>query len=281
MIHVSIALIPALAGAVYFFGIRSLYLTALSVITCVLTEFLWQKFTRKQVTVNDFSAVVTGILLAFNMPVTVPEWVLILSAIFSILFVKQMFGGIGGNFVNPALMGRLFTMVVWPGTVMQYTAPVSLGVDAVSSATVLGAAKTGSEAGYSYLQMFLGEIPGALGETSKLLLLVGFAYMCYIGIVNIEAAFTYAATVLILTFVFTRRTVHRRYSPEPLWRRPDPGSLLHTYRLCIRIQERKDPLCGHRRNHHGGNPYIQYLSGGNLLRNSDSKLSCRHIVPAS
>lgn len=202
MIHVSIALMPALAGAVYFFGIRSLYLTALSVITCVLTEFLWQKFTRKQVTVNDFSAVVTGILLAFNMPVTVPEWVLILSAIFSILFVKQMFGGIGGNFVNPALMGRLFTMVVWPGTVMQYTAPVSLGVDAVSSATVLGAAKTGSEAGYSYLQMFLGEIPGALGETSKLLLLVGFAYMCYIGIVNIEAAFTYAATVLILTFVF-------------------------------------------------------------------------------
>lgn len=202
MIHVSIALMPALAGAVYFFGIRSLYLTALSVITCVLTEFLWQKFTRKQVTVNDFSAVVTGILLAFNMPVTVPEWVLILSAIFSILFVKQMFGGIGGNFVNPALMGRLFTMVVWPGTVMQYTAPVSLGVDAVSSATVLGAAKTGSEAGYSYLQMFLGEIPGALGETSKLLLLAGFAYMCYIGIVNIEAAFTYAATVLILTFVF-------------------------------------------------------------------------------
>lgn len=202
MIHVSIALMPALAGAVYFFGIRSLYLTVLSVLTCVLTEFLWQKLTRQQVTAGDFSAVVTGILLAFNMPVTVPGWVLVLTAIFSILFVKQMFGGIGSNFVNPALMGRLFAMVVWPGSVMQYTAPVTLGTDAVSSATVLGAVKNGSEAGYSYLQMFLGETPGALGETSKLLLLAGFAYMCYIGIVNAEAAFTYIGTVLVLTFVF-------------------------------------------------------------------------------
>ena len=202
MIHVSIALMPALAGAVYFFGIRSLYLTVLSVLTCVLTEFLWQKLTRQQVTADDFSAVVTGILLAFNMPVTVPGWVLVLTAIFSILFVKQMFGGIGSNFENPALMGRLFAMVVWPGSVMQYTAPVTLGTDAASSATVLGAVKNGSEAGYSYLQMFLGETPGALGETSKLLLLAGFAYMCYIGIVNAEAAFTYIGTVLVLTFVF-------------------------------------------------------------------------------
>lgn len=202
MLHVSIALMPSLLGAIYFFGIRSLYLTALSVLTCVLTEYLWQKLTKKQVTVGDFSAVVTGILLAFNMPATAPFWVIILVAVFSILFVKQMFGGIGSNFVNPALMGRLFAMVVWPGTVMQYIAPKTLDADAVSSATVLGAVKNGSEAGYSYLQMFLGEIPGALGETSKLLLLVGFVYMCFLGIINLEAALTYVATVLLLTFVF-------------------------------------------------------------------------------
>lgn len=202
MFHVSLSLIPALLGSIYFFGIRSLYLTGLSIAVCVTTEYLWQKLTNKQMTAGDFSAVVTGILLAFNMPSTVPAWVIVVTAVFSILFVKQMFGGIGNNFANPALMGRLLAMILWPGTVMQYTAPYTLPADAVSSATVLGAVKNGGEAGYSYIQMFLGETPGALGETSKLLLLVGFVYMCYMGIVNAEAALTYIATVLILTFVF-------------------------------------------------------------------------------
>ena len=104
------------------------------------------------------------------MPVTVPLWVVALSGIFSILVVKQMFGGIGCNFANPALMGRLFTMVVWPGAVMQYVAPRTLtttGFDAVSSATVLGTVKSGGEAGYSYLQMFLGETPGALEKQAS------------------------------------------------------------------------------------------------------------------
>ena len=131
MLHVSISLVPALLGAVYFFGIRALYLTAFSVAVCVLTEFLWQKITKKQVTAGDFSAVVTGMLLAFNMPVTVPVWVLGAAAVFSILIVKQMFGGIGSNFANPALMGRLLVMVLWPGTVMEYTAPRTLTADAV------------------------------------------------------------------------------------------------------------------------------------------------------
>ena len=152
-------------------------------------------------TAGDFSAVVTGMLLAFNMPVTVPVWVLGAAAVFSILIVKQMFGGIGSNFANPALMGRLLVMVLWPGTVMEYTAPRTLIADAVSQATVLGTVKAGGETGYSYLQMFLGEVPGAMGETSKLLLLVGFAYMCYMGVVNAEAALTYIATVTVLTFI--------------------------------------------------------------------------------
>lgn len=202
MMRVSISLIPALLGAVWFFGIRALYLTGLSVGVCVLTEYLWQKLTKKQITAGDFSAVVTGMLLAFNMPVTVPPWVLAVAAVFSILMVKQMFGGIGNNFVNPALMGRLFVMAVWPGAVMQYTAPMNGAPDTVSSATVLGAVKGGAEAGYSYLQMFLGEMPGAMGETSKLLLLAGFGYLCYMGIVNAEAALTYIGTVTVLTFVF-------------------------------------------------------------------------------
>lgn len=202
MMHVTISLIPALLGAIYYFGIQALYLSGLSVAVCVLTEYIWQKITKKQVTAGDFSAVVTGLLLAFNMPVTVPVWALVAADVFSILVVKQMFGGIGNNFVNPALMGRLLVMVAWPAAVMQYVVPRTVSVDAVSAATILGTAKSGAETGYSYLQMFLGEMPGAMGETSKLLLLIGFTYMCYKKIVNAEAAVTYIGTVTILTFIF-------------------------------------------------------------------------------
>ncbi|MDO4453095.1 MAG: RnfABCDGE type electron transport complex subunit D [Eubacteriales bacterium] len=202
MMNVAISLIPALLGAIYYFGIRAFYLAGLSVSVCVVTEYLWQKITKKQVTASDFSAVVTGLLLVFNMPVTVPVWVLVAADVFSIIFVKQMFGGIGNNFVNPALMGRLLVMVVWPASVMQYVVPQTLQTDAISAATVLGTVKGGAEAGYSYMQMFLGEMPGAMGETSKLLLLIGFGYMCYKGIVNMEGTFTYIATVVVLTFVF-------------------------------------------------------------------------------
>ena len=163
MMDVAISLVPVLLGAIYYFGIRALYLAGLSVAVCVLTEYIWQKLAKKPVTAGDFSAVVTGLLLVFNMPVTVPLWVLVAADVFSILLVKQMFGGLGNNFVNPALMGRLLVMVAWPQAVMQ---------------------------------------PGAMGETSKLLLLVGFGYLCYKGVVNAEAAFTYIATVTVLTFIF-------------------------------------------------------------------------------
>lgn len=202
MRDVCIALLPALCGAVYFFGWKSLAITAVSILTCVASEWIWQTVTKKPSTIKDLSAVVTGILLAFNMPVTVPYWLVILAAMFAIIVVKQMFGGIGNNFVNPALMGRLFVMIVWPGQIMHYVAPRTAGVDAVASATVLNTIKNGGESAYSLLDMFLGNIPGAIGETSKLLLLLGFLYMCYRGIVNVSVAVSYVATVLVLTFVF-------------------------------------------------------------------------------
>ena len=273
MRNVSISLIPALLGAVYYFGVRALLLTVLSVAVCVLTEYVWEKITGKQVTVSDFSAVVTGILLAFNMPVTVPLWVLVAADIFSILIVKQMFGGIGANFANPALVGRLLIMVVWPSAVMQYTQP--LAADAVSQATVLSSMKAGEAAGYSYLQMFLGEVPGALGETSKLLLLVGFAYLCYMGVVNFSAALTYIATVVVLTFVF---------GPSGLFTGDILGNLLggglilgglYADGLCIRLPERKIDLCSDCRDYHGGNSYFRHISGRCMLWNIDGQLPGR------
>lgn len=201
MMNVSISLVPALLGAIYYFGFRALYLTVVAVASCVFTEYLWQVIAKKQVTATDFSAVVTGMLLAFNMPVTAPVWVVVAASVFAILFVKQMFGGIGNNFVNPALMGRLLVMVAWPTAVMNYVAPRMVEADALTSATVMGTVKNGGETAYSYWQMFIGQMPGALGETSTLLLLVGFGYMCFRGIVNAEASFTYIGTVLALTFV--------------------------------------------------------------------------------
>ncbi|MDF2821151.1 MAG: putative rane protein [Clostridiales bacterium] len=203
MQDVAIALIPALLGAFYFFGIRSLYLVAASVASCVISEFIWQKIVRRQSTIGDFSAVVTGILIAFNLPVTTPIWVAVVASMFAIIVVKQFFGGIGSNFANPALMGRIFIMVMWPTQVMQYVTTFHSGVDSVTSATVLSMLKGGQEiTQFSTWDMFIGNIPGAIGETSALLLLIGFIYMCYRGIVNAKAAIIYIATVIAITFVF-------------------------------------------------------------------------------
>ncbi|MGI6068959.1 MAG: RnfABCDGE type electron transport complex subunit D [Blautia sp.] len=198
---VCLSLVPVLLGTVYFWGVRALLLTAVSVFFCVLTEYLWEVLWRRQVTIGDYSAVVTGLLLAFNMPVTVPWWVLALAAVFSIGVVKQMFGGIGNNVVNPALMGRLFVMILWPASVMRYVLPGTAPVDSVSSATVLSFIKNGQKPVFSYWQMFLGDIPGSMGETCKLLLVVGFAYMCYKGVVNYRAAAAYLLTAVAILFV--------------------------------------------------------------------------------
>lgn len=173
MRDVCVSLIPAFIGAVYFFGVGAFYLTLACVATCVAAEYAWQKLNRLPVTM-DYSAVVTGILLAFNLSSNTPVWVAVIASLFSIIVVKQCFGGIGSNFANPALMGRLFVMFVYPSRLMSYAVP---GVDGVSGATVLSAVKHGEDIAYSVWDMFVGRIPGALGETSALLLLLGFVYL--------------------------------------------------------------------------------------------------------
>lgn len=198
---VCIALIPGILGGAYYFGSRVLALTAVSVAVCVLTEYLWQRLTKAPVTAEDFSAVVTGMLLAMNFPVTVPWPVLAAAGVFAVLAAKQFMGGIGTNFANPALVGRLFVMLVWPGKIMQYVLPGSGGADAVTSATALSIKKGGGVVPYSYWEMFAGDIPGAMGETCKLLLLAGFFYLCYKEVVNAEAALIYTGTVALAVWV--------------------------------------------------------------------------------
>lgn len=199
MRDVCIALLPAAIGSVVFFGIQAFVLIAVSVCTCVLAEAFWQLLHHKTVAIRDFSAVVTGILIAFNVSSTTPVWVVILADLFAILVVKQFFGGIGGNVFNPALVGRLFIMLVYPAKMMSYVMPMD--VDAVSGATILSAVKHGEEAGFSLMDAFLGKVPGALGETSVLLLLIGFIYLAVKKEVNLTVSVSFFATVLILVMI--------------------------------------------------------------------------------
>ena len=200
MQDVCIALLPALIGAIVFFGIGSLLITLVSVTTCVAGEALWQFAHREKITVKDFSAVVTGMLLAFNLPVTTPLWVVALGAAFSIIVVKQLFGGIGNNVINPALMGRLFLMLVYPAKIMRYVKPMD--VDTATGATVLSALKNTGETNYSMWDAFIGKVPGALGETSALLLLIGFAYLVYKKEVNIAICSAFFATIFLISLCF-------------------------------------------------------------------------------
>mgnify|MGYP000844867868 FL=1 len=203
MSDVTIALTPAFLGSIYFFGIQSVIVVLTCVAACVFAEYIWQSLRKEQITAGDFSAVVTGMLLGMNFPVTTPIWVLVIASFFSIIVVKQMFGGIGQNFANPALMGRALVVLLWPGTISQYVATNHGGLDATSSATVLSLIKGGKEiVDYSYWDMFIGNIPGALGETSKLLLLLGFIYLCFRKIVSLTTSITYIITVVAITFIF-------------------------------------------------------------------------------
>ncbi|NLL01140.1 MAG: RnfABCDGE type electron transport complex subunit D [Clostridiales bacterium] len=205
MQDVVIAMIPALLGSIYFFGINSLILVLAAVTTCVLSEYIWQKIRKEQLTVSDWSAVVTGMLIAFNVPSTTPIWAVMIASVFAIIIVKQFYGGIGSNFANPALMGRALLLFLWPASISNYVTSYHAGTDAISSATVLGLYRTGNEiTQFSKWDMFIGNIPGCLGETSALLLLIGFAYLCYRRVVNLATTGAYILTVLIMTFVFSQ-----------------------------------------------------------------------------
>ena len=181
MLDVIIALLPALAWSVYCFGWKALLLTAVSVVSCVFFEWAYRKAMKKSCMVGDLSAVVTGILLSFVCPVDLPWWVIIIGAFFSIVVVKQLYGGIGCNFMNPALAGRAVLLASYATAMTTWAVPMSKlsifgsNADAVTSSTPLAIMKGGDLASltsnYSVVDMFLGRIGGSLGEVSALMLL--------------------------------------------------------------------------------------------------------------
>ena len=207
MRDVCIALVPALICSIIFFGVRSLYLTALCMVFCVGFEYLWQKITKKPVTVSDGTAAVTGMLLAFNLPVTVPWWICLIGSFVAIIIAKQFFGGVGHNFINPALAGRAFLMASWPILMTRWVEPFSSGFfipdDLVSSATPLAILKlpeTGTMPDLAHL--FLGNIGGCIGETSGLALILGGIYLVARKVISCRIPVTYVATVAVLALLF-------------------------------------------------------------------------------
>ncbi len=197
MRDVIIALLPATAFGVYIFGLNALWVVLSSVAAAMLTEALLQKLMNKKITVSDGSAALTGLLLALNLPPAVPIWIPILGSVFAIAIVKQCFGGLGHNFINPALAARAFLLVSWPTVMTTWTIP---GADAISSATPLGALKMG-EALSSYQDMFIGNIGGCIGETSAIALIIGGLYLIVRRVIDPRIPFVYIGTVALFTWV--------------------------------------------------------------------------------
>ncbi len=195
MRDVCIALVPALIASVAIFGLRALLVTAISVATAVLTEFLYEKGTKQPVTIRDWSAAVTGMLLAFNLPVSIPLWQAAFGSLVAILVVKQLFGGLGKNFANPAIVGRIVLFLSFSKTMTAWTF-----VDGVSSATPLAVMANGGTLP-SLMDMFLGIKGGCLGEVSVLALLVGFAYLLVRRVISWHTPVCFVATVFVLSWL--------------------------------------------------------------------------------
>lgn len=208
MRDVLIALIPALLGSIYFFGFRALLVTLVSMSACVFFEWLYCRMMKIHCKVYDLSACVTGMLLAFVCPVTIPYWTIVLGALFAIMLVKMLFGGLGHNIVNPALAGRAF-LFSWPVLMSNWVkvgfrnaAGLFSTADAVTAATPLSSMHQGTLPPDSILNMFLGRVGGCLGETSALLLLIGFCYLLYRKVLTARIPLAYIGTVAVLAFLF-------------------------------------------------------------------------------
>lgn len=202
MQNVIIALLPALAVAGYVFGVWALALVAICVISCVVTEAIIQKLLKKPVTINDWSAVVTGVLLGFNLPIGAPWWIAVIGSVFAIAIVKQCFGGLGQNFMNPALAARAFLLASWP-TRMTSTAYIPVS-DTVTTATPLALLKSGELASMpTTLDLFTGlnGVYGCIGEISALALILGGLYLIIRGIISWRIPVIYIATVAVIALV--------------------------------------------------------------------------------
>lgn len=209
MRDVVIALAPAAIMGIVFFGLSAALVIIVSIVSAVVFEALFQKIAKKPVTIKDFSAVITGLLLALNLPSTVPLWVPVVGAFFAIVIAKQLFGGLGQNFINPALAGRAFLVASYPtyttGAAFGATNFANVGiVDAVSAATPLTQIKAGVDvvSQNDLINALIGNVGGCIGETCAIALILGGIYLIVRKVISWRIPVTYIATVLVLTFLF-------------------------------------------------------------------------------
>lgn len=217
MLDVIIALLPALAASVYFFGPRTLLVTAVSVLSCVVFEFIARKIMKRPNTIWDLSAVVTGILLAFNLPSNIPLEMVIIGAFVAIIVIKQFFGGIGDNFVNPALGGRIVLMLSFSKNMSSFPEPFAWknNLDAITAATPLSKLasvykaadiKTAMSAAEipDLFKLLIGERGGVLGETCAVAIIIGFIYLLIRKIIKPTIPLVFVGTVAVIMFAFSR-----------------------------------------------------------------------------
>ena len=194
MLDVIIALLPATIFGIYIFGASAALTVAISVATCVVVEYIYQKLMKQPITVGDLSAALTGLLLALNLPSGAPFWMPILGGIFAIIVVKQVFGGLGQNFMNPALGARCFLMISFAARMTTFT------YDGVTTATPLAVMEQGKSV--DVMKSFLGFVPGTIGETSALLLIIGGAYLVFKKVISPIIPCVYIAVVAIFVLIF-------------------------------------------------------------------------------
>ncbi len=213
MLDVIIALLPALVASVFIFGIRSLLVTAVSVAAAVLSEFLFEKLCKRRVTVGDLSAVVTGMLLAYNLPVSIPLWQAVFGSVVAIIVVKQLFGGIGMNFANPAITARIVMLIAFGSAMSHWIAPSAVGIfstnvaDLEASATPIVEMIKADGVLPSLSDMLLGKRGGCIGETCSLALIIGGIYLVAKKVISIHTPLVFVGTVFVMSLLFAPETM--------------------------------------------------------------------------
>ena len=198
MLYVLIALLPTAAFGVYAFGVPALIILLVSMASAVLAEFLWQKIARQPVRVGDLSALLTGLILGLNLPANAPWWLAVIGSVFAVIIVKQLFGGLGDNFLNPAMAARAVLLASWPVHMTTYVAPTFFKavVDAVATATPLVMKDA------SLMSLFMGNIPGTIGEVSKIAILVGFLFLLVTKTISWHIPVSMVGGVFVFSWLF-------------------------------------------------------------------------------
>lgn len=230
MYAVIIALIPVAIASIYFFRLWAIKLMAVCIITAMVTEYIFQRLRKKDITVFDGSAIITGLLLAFILPPSLPLWAASLGTFFAIALGKQIFGGLGYNIFNPALLGRAFLMATFPVLMTTWTKPFSL--DVVTSATPLAQMKF-AQSFVSHQSLFLGNVSGSLGETSALAILIGASFLLIRKIIDWRIPAGYLGTVVLLSSIFW--FIDPKGFADPLWHLLAGGLILGAFFMATDI----------------------------------------------